>query len=145
MWYPRQCRDGRFGAGLDRSLVRSRGQVVDHIGLTYPDLDDVIGPPLRLRAYQFLKGPYSPGETRAILIEDPNGLLRTNRSTRFVSPLDRDFSLLKIPRKSLKGRAIFQKISGPKAFWGNLLARRYTRAFGEILVRGKPKIFEVKR
>ena len=73
LWYPRQCRDGRCGAGLDRSLVRSRGQVVDHIGLTYPDLDDVMAH-LEAKSVPILEGPYVLGETRAILIEDPNGL-----------------------------------------------------------------------
>ena len=73
LWYPRQCRDGRCGAGLDRSLVRSRGQVVDHIGLTYPDLDDVLAH-LEAKSVPILEGPYTLGETRAILIEDPNSL-----------------------------------------------------------------------
>jgi hypothetical protein len=32
-WYTRQCRFGRCGEGNDQPLARSRGQVVDHIGL----------------------------------------------------------------------------------------------------------------
>lgn len=40
--YPRQCRFGRCGAGGDQPLARSRGQVLDHVGFTYPDLDLVI-------------------------------------------------------------------------------------------------------
>ena len=43
LWYPRQCRSGRCGPGNDRALTQSRGQVVDHIGLSYPNLDPEIG------------------------------------------------------------------------------------------------------
>ena len=73
LWYPHQCRDSRCGPGRDRPLVRSRGQVVDHIGLTYPELDDVIAH-LEAKMVPILQGPYTLGDTRAILIEDPNGL-----------------------------------------------------------------------
>ena len=73
LWYPRQCRDGRCGAGNDQPLARSRGQVVDHVGLTYPDLDAVIAH-LETRGVPILEGPYTFGDTRAVLIEDPNGL-----------------------------------------------------------------------
>ena len=73
LWYPRQCRDGRCGSDSDRALVRSRGQVVDHIGLTYPDLAAVIAH-LEAKMVPILEGPYTFGNTRAILIEDPNGL-----------------------------------------------------------------------
>jgi hypothetical protein len=73
LWYPRQCQAGRCGPGNDRPLVRSRGQVVDHVGVAYPDLDVVIA---RLRAANvpIVQGPYTFGETRAVLIEDPDGL-----------------------------------------------------------------------
>jgi len=73
LWYPRQCRAGRCGSGHDQPLTRSRGQVVDHIGLTYPDLDTVIAH-LETRMVPIVEGPYPFGETRAILVEDPNGL-----------------------------------------------------------------------
>ena len=73
LWYPRQCRDGRCGPGNDQPLARSRGQVVDHIGLSYPDLDAVIAH-LEATGVPILEGPYPFGETRAVLIEDPNGL-----------------------------------------------------------------------
>ena len=73
LWYPRQCRTGRCGPGNDRSLARSRGQVVDHIGLTYPNLDAVIAH-LNTKNVPILKGPYRFGDTRAILIEDIDGL-----------------------------------------------------------------------
>ncbi len=73
LWYPRQCRDGRCGEGNDQPLARSRGQVVDHVGLTYPDLDAVIAH-LEATGVPILEGPYPFGETRALLVEDPNGL-----------------------------------------------------------------------
>ncbi len=72
LWYPRQCRDGRCGPGNDQPLARSRGQVVDRIGLAYPDLDAVIAH-LEARGVP-LEGPYEFGETRAVVVEDPNGL-----------------------------------------------------------------------
>ena len=73
LWYPRQCRDGRCGEGNDQPLAPSRGQVVDHVGLTYPDLDAVIAH-LEATGVPILEGPYPFGETRALLVEDPNGL-----------------------------------------------------------------------
>ena len=57
----------------DRPLAPSRGQVVDHVGLTYPDLDIVIAH-LEATGVPILEGPYPFGETRALLVEDPNGL-----------------------------------------------------------------------
>ena len=73
MWYSRQCRDGRCGPDLDRPLVPSRGQVVDHVGVTYPDLDPVLAH-LEATGVPILEGPYPFGETRAVLIEDLDGL-----------------------------------------------------------------------
>jgi hypothetical protein len=73
LWYPRQCQGGRCGPGNDRPLARSRGQVVDHIVLTYPNLDAVIAH-LKATNVPILQGPYAFGDTRAILIEDLNGL-----------------------------------------------------------------------
>lgn len=73
LWYPRQCRSGRCGPGNDQPLSRSRGQVVDHIGLTYPDLDKVIAH-LRATNVPIAQGPYKFGDTRAVLVEDPDGL-----------------------------------------------------------------------
>jgi catechol 2,3-dioxygenase-like lactoylglutathione lyase family enzyme len=73
LWYPRPCQAGRCGPANDRRLVRSRGQVIDHIGLAYPDLDAVMAH-LRTQNVAILEGPYKFGETRAILIEDPDGL-----------------------------------------------------------------------
>jgi competence protein ComEC len=72
-WYTRQCRNGHCGPGHDTPLAPSRGQVVDHVALTFPDLDAVIA---RLKATNvpIVSGPYKFGDTRAILIEDLDGL-----------------------------------------------------------------------
>jgi hypothetical protein len=72
LWYPRQCRNGRCGAGTDQPLARSRGQVVDHIGLTYPSLDPVIAH-LKSKGVR-MEGPYKFADTRAVLVEDIDGL-----------------------------------------------------------------------
>jgi hypothetical protein len=71
--YPRQCRDGRCGPGNDQPLTKSRGQVIDHLGFTYPNLDAVIAH-LKVRKVPILEGPYKLGDTRAVLIEDLDGL-----------------------------------------------------------------------
>ena len=72
-WYTRQCRDGRCGPGNDKPLAPSRGQVVDHVALAFPDLDAVMA---RLKATNvtIAKGPYKFGDTRAVMIEDLDGL-----------------------------------------------------------------------
>lgn len=72
-WYTRQCRFGRCGAGNDQPLSKSKGQVVDTVGLSYPDLDAVIAH-LKATAVPILRGPYKLADTRAILIEDLDGL-----------------------------------------------------------------------
>jgi catechol 2,3-dioxygenase-like lactoylglutathione lyase family enzyme len=71
--YPRQCRDGRCGDGNDLPLVPSRGQVVDHVAFAYPDLDVVVAH-LEAGGVPIAAGPYPFGETRAILVDDPDGL-----------------------------------------------------------------------
>ncbi len=73
MWYTRQCRDGRCGPELDRPLVPSRGQVVDHVAIAYPDLEPVLAH-LEARGVPILEGPYPFGESRAVLIEDLEGM-----------------------------------------------------------------------
>jgi catechol 2,3-dioxygenase-like lactoylglutathione lyase family enzyme len=73
LWYPRQCRAGRCGPGNDQPLARSRGQVVDRIGIAYPDLNAVIAH-LKATKVPIVEGPYKFGDTRAVLIEDPDGL-----------------------------------------------------------------------
>jgi catechol 2,3-dioxygenase-like lactoylglutathione lyase family enzyme len=72
-WYTRQCRFGRCGPGNDQPLARSRGQVVDHIGLSFPNLDPVIAH-LKAKGVPILEGPYPFAGTRAVMIEDLDGL-----------------------------------------------------------------------
>jgi hypothetical protein len=72
-WYTRQCRDEFCGPRSDQPLAPSRGQVVDHVALTYPDLTPVIAH-LQATGVPLVKGPYPFGETRAIMIEDLDGL-----------------------------------------------------------------------
>jgi catechol 2,3-dioxygenase-like lactoylglutathione lyase family enzyme len=72
-WYTRQCRSGRCGPGNDRALAPSRGQVVDHVALSYPDLDPVIAH-LKAAGIPIEKGPYKFGGMRAVMIKDPDGL-----------------------------------------------------------------------
>jgi beta-lactamase superfamily II metal-dependent hydrolase len=72
-WYTRQCRAGRCGVGNDKPLSPSKGQVVDHVALAYPNLDAVINH-LKTTGVPITKGPYSFGQTRAIMIEDVDGL-----------------------------------------------------------------------
>ena len=71
--YTRQCRNGRCGPGNDKPLSPSRGQVVDHVALTFPDLNVVMAH-LKATNVPIVRGPYKFGETRAIMIEDPDGL-----------------------------------------------------------------------
>lgn len=71
--YPRQCQMGRCGPGNDQPLSRSRGQVVDHVAYSYPDLDAVVAH-LKAKRVPILQGPYKLADTRAILIEDLDGL-----------------------------------------------------------------------
>jgi catechol 2,3-dioxygenase-like lactoylglutathione lyase family enzyme len=71
-WYARPCQGGRCGDG-DGPLVPSRGQVLDHIGLTYPDLDTHVQR-LRREGVKILQGIYKWGDTRAAMIEDLDGL-----------------------------------------------------------------------
>jgi hypothetical protein len=72
-WYTRQCRSGRCGAGNDKPLAPSKGQVVDHVALVYPNLDAIIAH-LKATGVAVLKGPYPFGQTKAIMIEDLDGL-----------------------------------------------------------------------
>ena len=72
-WYTRQCRDGRCGPGNDKTLLPSRGHVVDHVALAYPDLDAVMAH-LNATGVPIFEGPYAFGDTRAIMIQDLDGL-----------------------------------------------------------------------
>jgi len=62
LWYMRQG---------DRPLVSSRGHVYDHIALSVADLDAWIAK-LRGEGVRFLEGPYTLGDTRAVMIEGPS-------------------------------------------------------------------------
>lgn len=70
-WYPRQCVGSRCGG--DRPLARSRGQALDHVAFTVDGLDVVVER-LRRAGVTVLEGPYAFGATRAVMIEDPDGL-----------------------------------------------------------------------
>lgn len=61
-WYPRQ---------ESTPLGSSVGQVMDHVGLSVTNLDEWMG---RLKAggVRFLRGPYTLGPNRAVLIEGPS-------------------------------------------------------------------------
>jgi catechol 2,3-dioxygenase-like lactoylglutathione lyase family enzyme len=71
-WYARNCQPGRCREG-NAKLVPSRGQVLDHVGLTYPDLDTHVAR-LRREGVTVLEGIHRWGDTRAAMIEDPDGL-----------------------------------------------------------------------
>ena len=47
--------------------------MVDHVGISYPDLDPVLAH-LEARGVPILEGPYPHGDTRAVLIEDLDGM-----------------------------------------------------------------------
>jgi len=70
-WYPRQCVGDR--CGRDQPLVRSRGQVLDHVAFTVDRLDELIAR-LRRANVTIIEGPYAFGGARAAMIEDPDGL-----------------------------------------------------------------------
>ena len=70
-WYPRQCVGDR--CGTDQPLVRSRGQALDHVAFTVVDLDALLAR-LRAAGVTVLEEPYAFGDTRAVMIEDPDGL-----------------------------------------------------------------------
>jgi len=70
-WYPRQCVGAR--CGRDLPFARSRGQALDHVAFAVDSLDAVLGR-LRRAGVSILEGPYVFGETRAAMIEDPDGL-----------------------------------------------------------------------
>lgn len=70
-WYPRQCVRERCDG--DRPFVPSRGQVLDHVAFTVEGLD-AWRARLRAAGVKILEEPYAFGDTRAFLIEDPDGL-----------------------------------------------------------------------
>lgn len=70
-WYPRQCVGRRCGS--DQPLTRSRGQALDHVAFTVHDFDRLLTQ-LRRDGVKVLEGPYAFGDSRAVMIEDPDGL-----------------------------------------------------------------------
>jgi catechol 2,3-dioxygenase-like lactoylglutathione lyase family enzyme len=70
-WYPNQCSDGRCAG--NGKLVPTRGQPLDHIAFTIKDFDARVAH-LRRRGVKFLLDPYQFGESRAVMIQDPDGL-----------------------------------------------------------------------
>ena len=70
-WYPRQCVDVR--CGRDQRLVRSRGQALDHVAFSVDDFDALLGR-LRRANVAIIEAPHPFGDTRAFMIEDPDGL-----------------------------------------------------------------------
>jgi catechol 2,3-dioxygenase-like lactoylglutathione lyase family enzyme len=69
--YPRQCVDRRCGA--DRPLVPTRGQVLDHVAFTVVDFDALFER-LRAAGVRVVERPHPFGDTRAFMIEGPDGL-----------------------------------------------------------------------
>jgi hypothetical protein len=70
-WYPRQCVGER--CGRDRPLVPSRGQALDHVAFSVDGVDALVAK-LRRANVKVLEGPYVFGDTKAYMIEDPDGL-----------------------------------------------------------------------
>ena len=70
-WYPRQCVGDR--CGRDQRLVSSRGQVLDHVAFAVDDFDALYAK-LRRDGVTILEAPHAFGDTRAFMIEDPDGL-----------------------------------------------------------------------
>ena len=66
-WYVRACQPGRCREG-DVKLAPSRGQVLDHVGVTYPDLDTHV-PRLRREGVKILEGVHKWAGTRAAMTE----------------------------------------------------------------------------
>jgi catechol 2,3-dioxygenase-like lactoylglutathione lyase family enzyme len=70
-WYPRQCVERR--CGRDQKLVPSRGQVLDHVAFLVDGFDALYAK-LRREGVKILEAPHAFGDTRAFMIEDPDGL-----------------------------------------------------------------------
>jgi len=70
-WYPRQCVGTRCGS--DQKLVPSRGQILDHVAFSVENFDALYAK-LRRDGVKILEPPHAFGDTRAFMIEDPDGL-----------------------------------------------------------------------
>jgi catechol 2,3-dioxygenase-like lactoylglutathione lyase family enzyme len=56
-----------------QKLVPSRGQVLDHVAFVVDDFDALYAR-LRRDGIRILETPHACGDTRAFMIEDPDGL-----------------------------------------------------------------------
>ena len=70
-FYPRQCIGGR--CGRDQPLVPTRGQALDHVAFTVVGFDTLLDR-LRRAGVKLIEEPHTFGETRAFMIEGPDGL-----------------------------------------------------------------------
>ncbi len=70
-WYPRQCVGDR--CGKDQPLVHSRGQLLDHVAFSVENFDALFQK-LSSSGVTILERPHSFADTRAFMIEDPDGL-----------------------------------------------------------------------
>ncbi len=70
-WYPRQCVQNRCGG--EQPFAPSRGQVLDHVAFTVADLDGLYDR-LREAGVTILETPHRFDDTRAFMIQDPDGL-----------------------------------------------------------------------
>jgi len=68
-WYPPQC----VGAACAEGFAPSRGQVLDHVAFEVEDFDGLYGR-LRAAGVRVLEPPHPWHQTRAFMIEDPDGL-----------------------------------------------------------------------
>jgi catechol 2,3-dioxygenase-like lactoylglutathione lyase family enzyme len=70
-WYPRQCVGTR--CGHDQKFVPSRGQVLDHVAFSVENFD-ALYESLRRDGVKILEPVHAFGDTRAFMLEDPDGL-----------------------------------------------------------------------
>jgi len=82
-WYPRQCVAAR--CGRDEKLVPSRGQVLDHVAFVVDDFDALYAK-LRRDGVTVIEAPHAFGDTRAFMIDDPDGLAIELVASRSTSP-----------------------------------------------------------
>lgn len=70
-WYPRQCVGTR--CGREQKLAPSRGQLLDHVAFVVADFDGLFDR-LTRSGVNVLESRHAFGDTRAFMIEDPDGL-----------------------------------------------------------------------
>ena len=59
------------GPSADKPLAPSRGQMMDHVGLSVTNLDAWVAK-LKAENVKFLQQPYKVGDYRAVMIEGPS-------------------------------------------------------------------------